>query len=357
MQRATELLFDSRRERTRFGEAPRYREGLYRVGRASYAWMVPNGSWGETNLGLIDCGGRSVLIDTAWDLRCTGEFLAAARGILERAPVECVINTHADGDHFWGNQLFAGRTIIGSHRCIAQMEHVTPRTLQALQRGARYAKRLPIGGIGEFGRYIEGMFGPYAFGDVRLTKPNEGFSGEKTVRIGGVELVLREVGPAHTDGDIIVYLPHEKVVYAGDILFVGVTPVMWAGPVENLLSGLRHLLSLDADVFVPGHGPLATRTDIQGLIDYWDFVHEGVERRCRLGMQPAEAARDVLLDGAFRRASFARWQVPERLVTSAYTMYRNWGRLERRLPEKLATMDILRRQARVAAGLAQGPAA
>jgi cyclase len=54
------------RNHTRFGEVARFREGLYRLTEGTYAWMVPNGSWGETNLGLIDCGSTSVLIDTCW---------------------------------------------------------------------------------------------------------------------------------------------------------------------------------------------------------------------------------------------------------------------------------------------------
>ena len=344
------------RRATRFGESPRYREGLHRLSPKAYAWMVPNGSWGETNLGLVDCGGRSLLVDTAWDLAFTHEFLLCARELVEKSPVECVVNTHSDGDHFWGNQLFAGKRIIGTHACIARMDHVTPRTLRALTASGPWMRRVRIGGISELGGYVEGMFSPYEFTGIEVTKPGEGFSGEKTITLGTVEVVLREVGPAHTDGDAIVYLPAEKVLYAGDLLFVGVTPVMWAGPVENLLSGLRQLLSLPAAVLVPGHGPLATRDDVQRVIDYWQFVHEAIHQRFRSGMAPAEAARDVLVGDAFRRSAFARWDAPERLVTSADTMYRNWGRPWSRLPEKIATIDLLRRQARVAAALSRGAA-
>jgi glyoxylase-like metal-dependent hydrolase (beta-lactamase superfamily II) len=346
-----EWLQGPARRLTRFGEVPRYREGLYRLTPRSYAWMVPNGSWGETNLGLVASGGRSVLVDTAWDVAFTREFLAAAEVVVERSPVECVVNTHSDGDHFWGNQLFAGRRIIGTHACIARMDHVAPRSVSALVAGGRFMRHVPLGGIAELGRYVDHMFSPYEFSGIELTKPTEGFSGEKTITVGGVEIVVREVGPGHTDGDAIVYVPAEKVVYAGDLLFVGVTPVMWAGPVENVLSGLRLLLSLPAVVFVPGHGPLATRDDIQRLVDYWDFAHEAIHRRFRMGMAPAEAARDVLFSDAFRQSAFARWDSAERLVTSAYTMYRNWGRPFSRLPETLATMDVLRRQATVAAAL------
>ncbi|HVU02530.1 MAG TPA: MBL fold metallo-hydrolase [Polyangiaceae bacterium] len=346
-------LAGSGRTLTRFGETPRYREGLHRVSERCYAWMVPNGSWGETNLGLVDCGGRSVLVDTAWDVPFTREFLEAARDLVGRAPVECVVNTHSDGDHFWGNQLFSGRRIIGTRAAVERMEHVLPKTVRALVGSSRLMRRIPVGGVAELGRYVEGMFRPYDFDGIRLTKPTETFSGERAIRVGDVELVLRELGPGHTDGDAIVHVPSEKVVYAGDLLFVGVTPVMWAGPIENMVAGLRVLLSLPAEVFVSGHGPLASRADIQALVDYWDFVHEGILRRFRSGLSPTEAARDVLVSAPFRDSPFARWDSSERLVTSAHTMYRNWGR-RTSLPETLATMDLLRRQAVVASELSRG---
>ena len=56
---------------TRFGEAPLYQEGLYDLGRGVYAWMVPNGSWGEANAGLFVTAQESLLIDTLWDVRST----------------------------------------------------------------------------------------------------------------------------------------------------------------------------------------------------------------------------------------------------------------------------------------------
>ena len=117
---------------TRFGEKPLFREGLYRIAQDCYAWMVPNGSWGETNIGLIDCGGESVLIDTCWDVSLTRTMLQYMQPVLTSSPVEFLINTHGDGDHCWGNQLFASRPIIATHACADSMHHYTPGSLRAL---------------------------------------------------------------------------------------------------------------------------------------------------------------------------------------------------------------------------------
>src|SRR5260221_12518787 len=87
------------RATTRFGEPAKYREGLYRLTERTYAWMVPNGAWGEANFGLIDCGGKSVVIDTGWDLKYTREFLRGASEVLPHSPVPSVINTPWAGAH------------------------------------------------------------------------------------------------------------------------------------------------------------------------------------------------------------------------------------------------------------------
>ena len=347
MHRA-QWLTGPERSVTRFREIPRFREGLYRLQADTYAWMVPNGSWGETNIGLIDCGGKSVLVDTCWDLRYTREVLDAASGILGRSPIETVINTHGDGDHCWGNQLFGGQQIIASHACIHQMHHLNPRSLHALKTAGGWLAKLGGGAPAKFGHYMHTMFSPYDFKGVRITTPTEGFSGEKLLNINGVEIRIVEVGPGHTDGDAIVHLPDRRIVFAADILFVGSTPVIWAGPVENIVSALKRLLSLKADVIVPGHGPLASPVDVQKVIDYWEFVQEALHRRFVQGMPPDKAARDVAGDAAFRDSIFARWDSPERIMTNAYTLYRQWGARMPYRPGNLGPMDLMRLQAGLA---------
>jgi glyoxylase-like metal-dependent hydrolase (beta-lactamase superfamily II) len=83
------------------------------------------------------------------------------------------------------------------------------------------------------GRFVGEALGPFSFREVRLRRPDRTFRGELALEVGGREVRLIEVGPAHTPGDLIVHVPDARVVFAGDILFIGVTPVMWAGPVER----------------------------------------------------------------------------------------------------------------------------
>ena len=346
------LLVNTGSTVTRHGEALWFKEGLYQISKQCYAWMVPNGSWGETNMGLIDCNGKSILIDTCWDLHFTQQMLQAMQPVISGSPITTVINTHSDGDHCWGNQLFKDQEIVATRACQDQMQHMKPASLTAMQHSCKALKYVPFGGMNCFSHYMGDMLSPYQFDGIHITDPTVTFSHEHSLCINGKDIVLYEVGPGHTSGDAIVYVPDEQVAYAGDIAFIGSTPIMWSGPMENLVAGLEKLLSFNAKVMVPGHGPLATRHDIQNIIDYWHFIHEHIHALYQQDMPPHEAASTVLHSTAFLQSPYARWHCPERMVTNAFTFYRNWGAKLTSLPEPIGTLDILRKQALVSRDIA-----
>ena len=163
--------------RTRFGEVPRYREGLYDLGYGIYAWLVPNGSWGESNAGLITGDGASLLVDTLWDLKYTGAMLEAMRPLTESAPIQIVVNTHADSDHWWGNQLLAGREIITSQAAYEEMHHLQPAAMVLLGRVGRLLSSLRLFGADKVGRWFRNMVAPYDSGGVTPALPTRTFSG------------------------------------------------------------------------------------------------------------------------------------------------------------------------------------
>src|SRR3989344_6070104 len=154
-------------------------------------------------------------------------------------------------------------------------------------------------------------------------------------------------GPAHTDGDCIVLLPQRGVVFTGDILFVGVAPVAWAGPVSRIVEALGRVLALAPRVIVPGHGPLADAHDVQAQIGYCTWVLASLEPLARPGLPPEQAGPRPLDGDGFRSQPFANWLAPERLFTSACTLYREWGLPTASLPGPLGALDHFRRQARL----------
>ena len=82
------------------------------MGEGIHAWLQPNGLLGESNAVLVVGDGASSLIDTLWDPPLTHRMLAAMAPLVVEAPIESVINTHSDGDHWWGNQEVPGAEII-----------------------------------------------------------------------------------------------------------------------------------------------------------------------------------------------------------------------------------------------------
>lgn len=335
------------RATTRFQETPLYAEGLYDLEHGIYAWMVPNGSWGESNAGLVVGEGESLLVDTLWDVPNTADMLDAMASIVAQTPIRQVVNTHADGDHFWGNELVKGAEIITSQASFDEMKHQKPRSMALLQRVGKVLSWLPFGSNPQVGHWFQAMVRPYDFASVTPTLPTCTFDDEHTLDVGGRTVLLRKVGPAHTHGDLLVEVPDARLLFSGDILFIGSTPVMWAGPVEQWIAALDGILDADVDTIVPGHGPVTDKEGVRRVRAYWEFVAREVEARYQAGMTAPEAARDVVLSDAFQAQDFASWNSPERIMVSAHTLYRHWeGRTDSPgIPELLRT---LYRQAKLA---------
>ena len=138
--------------------------------------------------------------------------------------------------------------------------------------------------MGVLGEFLGRIFGPFEFEGITVRKPDETFEGELTLSVDGTEVRLIEVGPAHTRGDIVVHVPGQKVVFTGDILFVGGHPIVWAGPVRNWVAALDRILAMDVDTVVPGHGPVVDKTAVGDEREYLLWVEREAKGRFDAGM-------------------------------------------------------------------------
>jgi glyoxylase-like metal-dependent hydrolase (beta-lactamase superfamily II) len=315
---------------TLLGAEPRFKGGLRKVGDGVYAWLQPNGSWGESNAALVVGDGESLLVDTLWTPALTERMLDAMKRHTDRAAIKRVVNTHADGDHWWGNEKLAGVEIVATEAAAEEMAEVSPEVVvklqsagQVLGRGARLPDRLPgRSSATGLATLVEDMLGAYDFSDITLTPPTRTFAGTLELDVGGRTVEVIEVGPAHTFGDAIVHVPDAKVVIAADILFIGVTPVMWAGPVDNWIAAIDRILALEPSAVVPGHGPPTNREGVERLRDYWRYVDAAARRRFAAGESPRAAAAAMLHSEEFQSKPFAAWDNPERLAINMHTIRR-----------------------------------
>jgi glyoxylase-like metal-dependent hydrolase (beta-lactamase superfamily II) len=287
-----------------------YTKGLHDLGNSVYAYLQPDGSWGWSNAGLVTDGEASLLIDTLFDLRLTQEMLdTMRRSVPATSHIDMLVNTHANGDHCYGNQLVADAQIIASKKTADEMRAGPQPELFAM--GLEQADSL-----GVFGTFMRHAFGSFNFENITLTPPNETFEGATTLRVGNKAVHLIEVGPAHTLGDTLAYIPNDRVVFTGDILFIGGHPIMWVGPTSNWLRACDRILEMDVETIVPGHGPITDKKGVAEVKGYLQYVYDEARKRYEAGMPAAEAARDIPMD------RYASWSDGERIVVNVTTIYR-----------------------------------
>jgi glyoxylase-like metal-dependent hydrolase (beta-lactamase superfamily II) len=334
---------------------------LREVAGGVFAYLQGDGSWGWSNAGLVTSHGDAMLVDTLYDLDLTRRMLdTMRRRTPDAANIETVVNTHANGDHCWGNQLVAGADIVASRRAAEEMRELSPALMKTLVRasrlavaaggGARWATSL-LARIGipqatsfaDAAAFVVDKFGKFDFEGIELTPPTTTFDGALTIQVGDKQVHVVEVGPAHTRGDAIVHVPADGVVFTGDILFIGSHPILWEGPVENWIAACDLILALDVETIVPGHGPITDKAGVKRVKDYWEWLVVETRDRFEAGMSSAEAARDIASGGL---GAFAGWLDAERIAVNVDAIHRRFsGERASRDP-----LDGLARMARLAAG-------
>ena len=318
--------------------ADSYDKGLHEVAEGTFAYLQPSGEWGLSNAGIVVDEEESLLVDTLFDRAHTEVMLADMRRVVGRPAerIDTVLNTHANGDHCWGNELVKDARIVASRACKEEMAAFPPARLALLMRVARVISALgPVGSglgrvahaaglktIGDLARaapFVVESFGNFDFAGIELVLPNEVFDGHTTVLVGDTAVELYEVGPAHTQGDVIAYIPSKRVVFTGDILFANAHPIMWEGPADNWIQACDKICGLEVDVVVPGHGPVTTTRAVADTGRYLKHLRAESKQRWASGMSAHDAARDIDL------GEFAQWSESERVVANVYALYREFS--------------------------------
>ena len=111
-----------------------YTLGLHEIADGTHAYLQPDGGWGWSNAGLVVGDGASLLVDTLFDLKITQRMLDAMAPHTRSAAISTVVNTHANGDHCYGNQLVRSAEIIASEATAHEMSEVPPSMLAALNK-------------------------------------------------------------------------------------------------------------------------------------------------------------------------------------------------------------------------------
>lgn len=329
---------------------------LREVGDGCFAYLQLPGSWGYSNSGLIRSEGQSLMVDTLYDLRLTQDLLGAYARVNGGATPQTLVNTHANGDHCWGNQLLPSARIVASAAAAREMEELSPKLMSTLVAASKVlvAGGLPadrllrlIGRLGlskatalaDAAPFVARNFGDFDFGAVALRLPTETFERALTLQVGSKQVELIEVGPAHTRGDVLVHVPADRVVFTGDILFEEAHPVMWEGPIENWMAACDRILALDVETVVPGHGPVTTKESLRKLRAYLGTLRDEARRAYDAGVSALDAAR------AMRHSVMPEWAEGERLAANVESLYRQF-RGDHKQPHPLEMLAAMARLGR-----------
>jgi glyoxylase-like metal-dependent hydrolase (beta-lactamase superfamily II) len=224
-----------------------------------------------SNAGFIVTPAGVVVIDALGSPELAREMLAEIRRITP-LPVTHVILTHYHADHVYGLQEFkaAGARVVAERHALDYLNSETAtRRLEA--------SRVELA--------------PWIDANTRLVAPDDLVDGTRELVVGGVRLQVQPVGPAHTPDDMVVYLPSERVLFAGDLVFRGRVPYVGDADSGHWITALDTLLKIDPAIVVPGHGAYSTsaREDLQLTRDYLAYLREAMGTAAR-NMDPFEEA-------------------------------------------------------------------
>lgn len=241
-----------------------YVEGVSELGSSDNQNFISNAGFVVTPAGVV-------LIDALGSPALATRLVAEIKKITP-LPITHVLVTHYHADHIYGLQVYKdlGAKIV-AHR--AALVYLNSETAQLRLEASR-----------------EQLF-PWIDDKTRLVTPDSWIDTDQDLMIGGVLFQARMVGPAHTPEDLAFYLPSEKVLFAGDLVFRNRIPFVGQADSRHWITALDQLLSFDTRVIVPGHGPVSNdaRHDMQQTRDYLVYLRT-VMGRAAEAMEPFEEA-------------------------------------------------------------------
>lgn len=257
-----------------------------------FAYVQPDGSWFINNTGFVRApDGLEVLaIDSCATERRTRALLATIESVAGQGP-RTLVATHHHGDHTNGNYLLQGAVVVGHERCREEML---------------------ASGILSF----EGLFDPVDWGHLELRAPSITFERELALHVDDLRVELRHpVSAAHTDNDVVAWIPRHRVLFSGDLIFHEGTPFVMMGSVAGAIEALDYIMELEPAVIVPGHGPTCDLGAVETCGRYLRWVQTSAEQARAAGLTPLEAAQELDL------GEFAELQDSERLAGNLHRAY------------------------------------
>ncbi len=250
---------------------------IHSISSGVYGVIHKDGGWSICNSGIIDLGKKTIVFDSGLTPEAARDLRAAAETLTDKS-IDYVVNSHFHKDHIRGNQVFNDSIIVSTHRTktligeegLAELASDKTEALKQLEDISSLSQQSDS----EIQDYVR-LFLPYWQGindslkEIELYKPNLTFRNSHTISGTERSAIVIDVGGGHSKNDCVLHLPKERILFCGDLLFVGCHPYMSESDPEVWISILNQLKELDVDVCVPGHGDIGTSGALDIMIEYF----------------------------------------------------------------------------------------
>lgn len=282
----------------RYPIVPTWKTELRQLAPNVYAYQQQGGTGllnaGISNAGLFVGEDSLVAFDGLGFPIQTKAFMAAAKKAGGGKPFSELIDSHHHGDHVAGNQFFAPTPILSHPYCRDEVVKAAPNTPSSWPKQEGLAD-------GTEAR--------------KLVPPTVTFEDHLVYYIGGNKVEFNSVGPAHTWGDLVAYLPERKILFAADLAFFHLVPYCHNAHVSKWMEAMDKVLKMDVDMIVPGHGPVGGKKELAESLDYFRFLKTEARKRYDARMSPGAAAADI------KMGKYDNWMGPERIVMNTVRLF------------------------------------
>ena len=241
-----------------------YVQGVSELGSSANQNFISNAGFVVTPAGVV-------VIDALGSPELARRLLAEIAKVTKKS-IHTVVLTHYHADHIYGLQVFKdlGARIVAHS---AAREYLTSDTARLRLESSRQE------------------LWPWVDEKTRLVPADEWLTGPKVLTVGGVRFEIQPVGPSHTAEDLVVYLPQQKVLFAGDLVFRNRIPFVGQADSRHWIEAMESLLKFDTRWVVPGHGPISNdaKADMTLTRDYLIYLRESMGRAAK-DMEPFESA-------------------------------------------------------------------
>jgi len=238
------------------------------------------------NSGIIDLGDETLIFDTGLSMESAKHLKNTALKLTGKIP-SIVVNSHLHNDHFWGNCIFHEAKVITSRENVRITEPKWKQDGERLYyqaKGAIEETRRQLDSESEYKRDYAKILTGYLSGiidtglSLEYETPDVTFDGSMSLEGEERRAEIIEYQNGHSESDCVLYLPEEKIVFTGDLCYIGYHPCLDLGDPMNTLNILDQLMALGAETVVPGHGFIGSPGAFDDMKDYIHTLVDLVRR-------------------------------------------------------------------------------